>query len=110
MNATTLRWIGDWPWYAGVIAATVLAIAAWVLYRKDTGGMRSGFRFVLPLLRALAIFHDGQLDGPSVRQGEPRHFFRHVGRQETDELLADLEVARRIDIRREIHAEALDER
>ena len=56
MNATTLRWIGDWPWYAGVIAATVLAIAAWVLYRKDTGGMRSGFRFVLPLLRALTVF------------------------------------------------------
>ena len=53
---TTLRWIGDWPWFVGVTAATVLAIIAWLLYRKDTGSMRPGFRFVLPLLRSLAVF------------------------------------------------------
>ena len=53
---TTLRWIGDWPWSVGVTAAAVLAIAAWLLYRKDTGNMRPGFRFVLPTLRALAVF------------------------------------------------------
>ncbi len=53
---TTLRWIGDWPWYVGLTAAAVLAITAWLLYRRDTGGMRPLFRFLLPLLRALAIF------------------------------------------------------
>ena len=53
---TTLRWIGDWPWQVGVVAAAVLALAAWVLYRRDTGGMRPAFRYLLPTLRALAVF------------------------------------------------------
>ncbi|MCE9610084.1 MAG: hypothetical protein K8R23_07730 [Chthoniobacter sp.] len=53
---TTLRWIGDWPWWVGLTLAAVLAITAWVLYRRDTGGMRPAFRILLPLLRALAIF------------------------------------------------------
>ena len=53
---TTLRWIGDWPWFVGLTIAIVLAITAWVLYRRDTGGMRPAFRLLLPSLRALAVF------------------------------------------------------
>ena len=53
---TSLRWLGDWPWQAGLTAATALALAAWLLYRRDVGGMRPLFRFLLPVLRALAVF------------------------------------------------------
>ena len=53
---TTLRWVGDWPWYVGLIAATVLAITAWLLYRREAGSMRPAFRFLLPALRTLAVF------------------------------------------------------
>jgi len=38
---TTLRWVGDWPWYLGLTAATVLALAAWLLYRREAGSMAS---------------------------------------------------------------------
>ena len=53
---TTLRWLGDWPWYAGLTAALALAFAAWWLYRREAGGMRPAFRVLLPALRALAVF------------------------------------------------------
>jgi len=53
---TTLQWLGDWPWYTGVGAATACALLAWRLYRRDVGGMRPIFRFLLPMLRALAVF------------------------------------------------------
>ena len=53
---TTLRLVGDWPWYVGITAAIVLALTAWFLYRREAGGMRPVFRFLLPLLRALAVF------------------------------------------------------
>lgn len=52
----SLRWAGAWPWYAGLTAALVLALAAWLLYRREAGGMRPLFRFLLPLLRAAAVF------------------------------------------------------
>ncbi|MCX6878172.1 MAG: hypothetical protein NTW21_30830 [Verrucomicrobia bacterium] len=51
----SLRWAGDWPWYAGLTAAALLALAAWLLYRREVGGMRPLFRFLLPLLRATAV-------------------------------------------------------
>ena len=51
---TTLHWTGDWPWYVGLGLAAGLAIAAFILYRRDT---RAGFLGVLlSLLRAGAIF------------------------------------------------------
>ena len=53
---TTLLWVGDYPWYVGLTAASVLALIAWGLYRREAGGMRPIFRFLLPVLRALAIF------------------------------------------------------
>lgn len=53
---TTLRWLGDWPWYIGLTAASVLALVAWLLYRREAGAMRPAFRILLPLLRACAVF------------------------------------------------------
>ena len=53
---TTLLWVGDYPWYVGLTAASVLALIAWGLYRREAGGMRPIFRFLLPVLRSLAIF------------------------------------------------------
>ena len=53
---TTLRWLGDWPWYTGLTAALILALAAWLLYRREVGAMRPVYRVLLPVLRALAVF------------------------------------------------------
>jgi hypothetical protein len=53
---TTLHWLGDWPWYVGLTAALALALAAWLLYRREAAAMRPAFRVVLPVLRALAVF------------------------------------------------------
>ncbi len=52
---TTLRWAGDWPWGAGVAAAIVLGAIAIVLYRRDVAGTGRWLRFLLPLLRGLAV-------------------------------------------------------
>ncbi len=52
---TTLRWAGDWPWWMGLGAGLALAIAAWVLYRRDGRENASLLRFVLPSLRSLAV-------------------------------------------------------
>jgi len=52
---TTLRWVGDWPWWIGVPAALVLGITAWLLYRRDVGTMPAWMRALLPALRALAV-------------------------------------------------------
>ena len=52
---TTLRWVGDWPWWAGVAAAVVLGLLAVLLYRRDVAGNGRALRFFLPLLRGLAV-------------------------------------------------------
>jgi len=52
---TTLRWTGDWPWFAGLGAALVLGVIAWMLYRRDLLAHNRWLRFFLPLLRALAV-------------------------------------------------------
>jgi hypothetical protein len=52
---TSLRWVGDWPWWAGVSAAVVLGLLAVALYRRDVAGSNRGLRFVLPLLRGLTV-------------------------------------------------------
>ena len=52
---TTLRWVGDWPWWLGVPAALVLGLAAWLLYRRDLRAMPLWLRALLPALRALAV-------------------------------------------------------
>jgi hypothetical protein len=52
---TTLRWTGDWPWFAGVAVALLLAGIAWMLYRRDTHAHNRWVRVILPLLRGLAV-------------------------------------------------------
>ena len=54
-STTTLRWVGDWPWFAGVGAAAVLGAVAWVLYRRDTQSYNRCLRLLLPTLRALVV-------------------------------------------------------
>lgn len=52
---TSLRFVGDWPWWAGLGAALMLGAGAWMLYRRDTRAAGWWLRFLLPLLRALAV-------------------------------------------------------
>ena len=52
---TSLRFVGSWPWWAGLVLALVLGIAAWLLYRRETRLHRPWVRFTLPTLRALTV-------------------------------------------------------
>lgn len=50
-----LKFVGDWAWWQGGLLALALGAAAWLLYRRDTGGRARGLGWVLPTLRALAV-------------------------------------------------------
>jgi hypothetical protein len=52
---TTLRWVGDWPWWVGVPAAALGAIAAFVFYRRDVHQLAWWLRTSLPAMRAAAL-------------------------------------------------------
>ncbi|HZJ15439.1 MAG TPA: FixH family protein [Chthoniobacteraceae bacterium] len=52
---TTLRFIGDWPWWAGCGAALLLGGVSWFLYRRDALPQKWWVRALLPSLRALAV-------------------------------------------------------
>ena len=52
---TTLRWVGDWPWWAGIGGALVLGLIAWLLYRRDIAALPWWLRLILPAMRALAV-------------------------------------------------------
>ena len=52
---TTLRWVGDWPWWLGLGAGLALAIAAWLLYRREGRENSRFLRWFLPTLRALVV-------------------------------------------------------
>lgn len=52
---TTLRFVGGWPWWAGLLLAGALGTAAWLLYRRETRTSRWWVKFLLPTLRALAV-------------------------------------------------------
>src|SRR6266853_4077745 len=52
---TTLRFIGGWPWWAGLLLALALGAAAWLLYRRETPPLRRWLNFLLPALRVLAV-------------------------------------------------------
>jgi len=52
---TTLRWVGDWPWFAGLGVALLLGALAWMLYRRDMLAHNRWLRVLLPSLRALAV-------------------------------------------------------
>ncbi len=52
---TSLRFVGDWPWWAGLLGAVVLGAAAWLLYRRELRAASWWLRLLLPALRALAV-------------------------------------------------------
>ena len=52
---TSLRFVGDWPWWLGVGLALVLGVVAWVFYRRETPPMARWVNWLLPTLRALTI-------------------------------------------------------
>ena len=52
---TSLRFVGDWPWWAGCGLALVLGVAAWWLYRRETQPARRWLNWLLPTLRALVV-------------------------------------------------------
>ncbi len=52
---TSLRFIGDWPAWAGLGLAFALGAVAWVFYFRETARQTGWLRFLLPTLRALAI-------------------------------------------------------
>jgi hypothetical protein len=52
---TSLRFVGEWPWWTGVGAALLLGVAAWLFYRRDVRRLGPTLRWLLPTLRALVI-------------------------------------------------------
>jgi len=52
---SSLRFVGDWPWWAGLGTALVLGGAAWWMYRRETRDASRWVRTLLPALRALAV-------------------------------------------------------
>ena len=52
---TTLRFVGDWPWWLGLGAALLLGAGACVLYRRDVRTLSTWLRLLLPGLRGVAI-------------------------------------------------------
>jgi len=52
---TSLRFVGDWPWYVAFGVALLLAGAAWYLYQKETRALGRWLRWLLPFLRAMVV-------------------------------------------------------
>ncbi len=52
---TTLRFVGGWPWWLGLLVAVVLGAAAWLLYRRETHPLGWWLNLLLPALRVLAV-------------------------------------------------------
>ncbi|MFT5108787.1 MAG: hypothetical protein ACI9UA_004431, partial [Pseudoalteromonas tetraodonis] len=53
---TSLKFLGDINPWLGVLLAFGLAAAAWFLYRRETRDRGDRLRWLLPMLRALAVF------------------------------------------------------
>jgi len=55
-TVTDLRFLGDWSVWTALVLALVLAAIAWKLYRREVQD-RSGYLvWLLPIMRALAVF------------------------------------------------------
>src|SRR3954467_14060896 len=52
---TTLRFVGDWPWWAGTGAALLLGAAVWPLYLREVRPLARWVRLGLPALRSVAV-------------------------------------------------------
>ena len=55
-TVTDLRFLGDWGVWLAVAFALALAGLAWWLYRREVRGQTGHSRWLLPLLRAEAVF------------------------------------------------------
>ena len=80
---TSLRFAGDWPAWAGIVAALALGGVAWGFYFRETRRHAGRLRYVLPSLRALAIAMMAlMLAGPVLHRrkiiGELSHLFLFV--------------------------------
>ena len=53
---TSLRFLGDLNAWIGALLAVALAAGAWFLYRRETRDRADRLRWLLPTLRALAVF------------------------------------------------------
>jgi uncharacterized membrane protein len=53
---TSLQFTGDWNPWLGIFVGLVLAVAAWFLYRRETYRRGDARRWILPTLRAVAVF------------------------------------------------------
>ncbi len=52
---TSLRFVGDWPWYVSFGLALLLGAVAWFLYHREMQGRPLWLRLGLPLLRSLSV-------------------------------------------------------
>ncbi len=52
----SFRLLSDWPWPVGLLVAAGFSLLAWWLYRRETRSLQSANRWLLPTLRAAAIF------------------------------------------------------
>lgn len=99
---TSLRWVGDWPWWVGCLAAVLLSGAAWLLYWREVGLLARWLRWTLPTLRAAAVAMAVlMLSGPVLHHrktiGELSKLFLYVdGSRSMDLTDAAMEPARKI--------------
>ena len=96
-----LRLLGDWPWPIGFSIAILLATAAWWLYRRETRSLSSSNRWLLPLLRAAAIFllmltFLEPVIHHRVRQGNPGHITFLIDGSQSMSILDDPKATDRI--------------
>lgn len=52
----SIRFLGEWPLWAAAPAALAAAVAAGLLYRRETRAARGVYSWLLPWLRAVAVF------------------------------------------------------
>ena len=52
---TTLRFVGDVPLWAGLLAALVVCVLSWRYYSRESFGLPRRIRWLLPLLRSSAF-------------------------------------------------------
>ena len=55
-SMTSVRFVGVLPWWLGLLLALAGSILAWRYYRREAHNLTGSLRWVLPLLRSMAIF------------------------------------------------------
>jgi hypothetical protein len=99
---TSLRFAGDWPWWAGCGGALALGLAAWLLYRRDLLPGKWWLRALLPSLRTVSVAMIVlMLSGPVLHHrkviGQLSHLFLFVdGSRSMDLTDASMDLGRKI--------------